>query len=367
MHSTAPGCATRCRSPSRDKIWSLLPGTHNDRARSPVFVMGCHRSGTNLLYDMLLSAGGFAIYRGLLPVFETLIPRFGPLNRRHNRERLLKTWLRSKGFRRTELNADELSSRILSECHNGGDFIRVVMDSIAQKQGAQRWAVYDPDNVLHVECLKASIPNSLFLHIIRDGRDIALSLRKMAGFIPLPWDRSETSSLVATALYWEWMVRNGRNAGNKFPADYMEIHYEDLIAKLRETLRSVSAFINQDLDFDQILRSRLGRLSESNSSFREENGATMMNPAGRWKLRLSPASVAAIEAAVGECLEESGYSLSSAKHDRELRTRLRFQRALYPQYLRAKMWLKQNTPARRMVDLSVLEIEPEPHLSAQSP
>ena len=70
----------------------------SDRKRSPVFVMGCHRSGTNLLYDMLLSAGGFAIYRGSLPVYETLIPRFGSMEHRSNREKLVRTWLRSRGF-----------------------------------------------------------------------------------------------------------------------------------------------------------------------------------------------------------------------------------------------------------------------------
>ena len=175
--------------------------------------MGCHRSGTNLLYDMLLSSGGFAIYRGILPVFETLIPRFGSLEIRQNRRQLLETWLRSKGFRRTGLDREVLSKRILDECRSGGDFIRVVMESVTQSQGAQRWAVYDPDNVLHVERLKASIPNALFLHIIRDGRDIALSLKKMGGFTPLPWDRDGTASLVATALYWEWMVRSGREHG----------------------------------------------------------------------------------------------------------------------------------------------------------
>jgi hypothetical protein len=72
----------------------------NDRKRSPVFVMGCHRSGTNLLYDMLLSSGGFAIYRGLIPIYNKLIPRFGSFERRANREKIVEIWLRSKGFRR---------------------------------------------------------------------------------------------------------------------------------------------------------------------------------------------------------------------------------------------------------------------------
>lgn len=329
--------------------------------------MGCHRSGTNLLYDMLLSSGGFAIYRGLLPVFETLIPRFGSLHVRRNRERLVKTWLRSKGFRRTGVDAEVLSSRILNQCRTGGDFIRVVMESVAHHQRARRWAVYDPDNILHIERLKAELPNALFLHIIRDGRDIALSLKKMGGFTPLPWDRTETPSLVATALYWEWMVRHGRKAGRKFPADYMEIRYEDLIENPRESLGNVGTFLTHDLDYDQILKSGLGRLSESNSSFLEESGEDKITPLGRWKQRLSPADVAAVEAAVGDCLEECGYALSLPKEDRKLGFRERSQKILYPRYLDSRMWLKQNTLAGRMVDLTVLDLDQESREPVHSP
>jgi hypothetical protein len=312
---------------------------------------------------MLLSAGGFAIYRGCLSVYETLIPRFGSMERRGNREKLVRTWLRSRGFRRTGLDADPLSSRILNECRTGGDFIRVVMDEVARSQGVPRWALYDPDNVLHMERLKTSIPNALFLHIIRDGRDIALSLKKMGGFRPLPWDRSETRSLVATALYWEWMIRNGREHGSRFPSDYMEIHYEDLITNPREMLQKLGSFLDHDLDYDRIQSAGLGRLSESNSSFREE---AQINPLGRWKERLSHSDVAAIETAVGGCLEQTGYALSLPEEERTPGAREWAKRALYRSFLSTKMWLKLNTPAGRMADLSVLELEDGPSALAQS-
>src|SRR5216684_9255536 len=244
--------------------------------------MGCHRSGTNLLYDMLLSSGGFAIHRGYLPLYKILIPRFGSMRSRANREQIFATWLRSKGFRRSGLDALQLSAPILNECRTGGDFIRVVMDSMARSQQVQRWAVYDPDNVLHVERVKHDIPNALFVHIIRDGRDIALSLKKMGGFKPLPWDR-ELRGLVATALYWEWMVQKGRTYGRQIPSDYLEIHYEDLVSDPHRTLKTLGQFLDHDLDYDRILAAGLGRLRESNSSFREEQGGP--NPLNRWKER----------------------------------------------------------------------------------
>jgi len=341
------------------------PG-HSDRKHSPVFVMGCHRSGTNLLYDMLLSSGGFAIYRGSLPIYKILIPRFGSMKNRANREKILEAWLRSKGFRRTGLDAAQLSARILNECRNGGDFIRVVMDAVALSQQAQRWAVYDPDNVLHVERVKRDIPNALFVHIIRDGRDIALSLKKMNGFAPLPWDRNPTASLVATSLYWEWMVHKGRAHGRKFPTDYIEIRYEDLIINPNETLGKLGGFLDHDLDYDRIQRAGLGRLSETNSSFREEEAKETINPLGRWKGRLAHSAVAAIEATVGECLQENGYELSLPAAERRRGLRQLWMRGMYPAFLGSKLWLKLHTPVGRLANVSALELEAEPVQVAES-
>jgi hypothetical protein len=144
------------------------------------------------------------------------------------------------------------------------------------------------------------------------------------------------------------------------------VHYEDLIAAPRETLEKLGAFLEHDLDHDRILKSGLGRLSESNSSFRKETKEPKVNPLGRWKQRLSRANVAAIEAAVGDCLEQTGYFLSLPEAERKLGTRELFQRALYGRYLSAKTWLKQTTPAGRLVSLSVLELESGPKAGAQS-
>lgn len=350
----------------RDKIFAVPTPSPSDRKHAPIFVIGCHRSGTNLLYDMLLSSGGFAIYRGYLPIYKILIPRFGSIRSHSHREKILETFLRSKGFRRTGLDAGPLSARILNECRNGGDFIRVVMDAVAGSQQAPRWAVYDPDNVLRVERVKRDIPNALFVHIIRDGRDIALSLKKMGGFAPLPWDRNQTESLVATALYWEWMVRKGRADGRKFPADYIEVRYEDLITNPRETLGKLGGFIDHDLDYDRIQRAGLGRLSETNSSFREEGTQEKLNPLGRWKERMAHADVAAIEATVGECLQENGYELSLPAAQRRRGLRHSWMRAMYPAFLDSKLWLKWHTPIGRFANMSVLELDEEPVPVAES-
>jgi LPS sulfotransferase NodH len=318
--------------------------------------MGCHRSGTNLLYDTLLSAGGFAVYRGYLPVYKILIPRFGSLDKLQNRKRMMEAWLRSKGFRRSGLDAGELTEKVLAECSNGGDFMRIVMDEIAQRQQVQRWAVYDPDNVLHVARIKKDIPEALFVHIIRDGRDIALSLNKMDGFKPFPWD-GKSRSIQETSVYWEWMVRTGQRYGRQIPADYLEIRYEELVSDPRRTLATLSQFLAHDLDYDRIQSAGLGRLSESNSSFREEEPPHQATPINRWKEKLSRPEVAALEGLIGTCLQQLGYPLTIPESERKLSLRGRFLRAVYPRLLGAKLWLKIHTPVGKLANLSALELD----------
>jgi hypothetical protein len=327
-----------------------------ERSQCPVFVMGCHRSGTNLLYDTLLSAGGFAVYRGYLPVYKILIPRFGKLAKLENRKRMMQAWIRSKGFRRSGLDAGQLTEKVLGECRNGGDFLRIVMNEIARQQNVPRWAVYDPDNVLHVPRIKKDIPEALFVHIIRDGRDIALSLNKMDGFKPFPWD-GKSRSIRETALYWEWMVRTGQRYGREIPADYIEIRYEELVSDPRRTLATLGQFLAHDLDHDRIQSAGLGRLKESNSSFREEEPKSKATPVNRWKERLPREEVAVLEGLVGPCLQQLGYPLTIPEPERKLNLRNRFLGAFYPGLLSAKLWLKVHTPAGKLANLSALELD----------
>jgi LPS sulfotransferase NodH len=331
-------------------------GRGSDRSLNPVFVVGCHRSGTNLLYDTLLSAGGFAFYRGYLPIYKVVIPRCGPLHVAANRGKAIELFLRSKGFRRAGLEAAGLSSRLEAECRTGGDFIRIVMEEIARKQGVPRWAVYDPDYVLHVERIKRDLPNALFLHIVRDGRDIALSLMKMGGFRPFPWS-SKARGLLETAVYWEWMVRRGQHYGRMFPDSYLEVHYEELVNEPKKALAAVSQFIDQDLDYDHIQQAGVGRLKESNSSFLGEQELGRQNPVNRWKERLSHQEVVAIESLVGGCLEDLGYPLTTAPAERKLGARARMMHSFYTHFLDGKLWAKLHTPVGRFSNMSVLDLE----------
>lgn len=149
------------------------------RSKAPVFVLGCSRSGTTLLYHMLLSSGNFAVYRMESQIFNQLEPRFQPLSKASNRRQMLKAWYGSRLFTRTGLSVDEVEPGITRECRNGGDFLRIVMEAMCRRQGVERWAETTPDHLLYLEWIKKTIPEALVIHVIRDGRDVALCWEKI--------------------------------------------------------------------------------------------------------------------------------------------------------------------------------------------
>jgi hypothetical protein len=325
------------------------------RNHFPVFVIGCHRSGTALLYDSLLSAGGFPIYQAAPFVHTQMIQMTGDPAVPKNRERLLQLWLRSKAFRRTGFAPDDLRQKILKECKTGGDFLEITMGELARRAGVQRWAVYDIDNIMHMRAIKREIPGALFVHVVRDGRDAAVSMEKQHNGRPPLWARER--GVFAWALLWQWTVRKGRRSGQEFPADYIEIRYEDLVLDPRKTLRTLGDFLDHDLDYDRIQKTAVGRVSSPNTIWKEESNQEKFSPIDRWKTKLSQSEAATLEVLIGDGLQEFGYPLATERSSSlRLGPRLGLMRILYPQYFEAKVLLQSKTIVGRRAKGTRLEL-----------
>jgi Sulfotransferase family len=314
--------------------------------KPPVFVVGSPRSGTTLLYHMLLSSGGFAVYLTESKVFDLVFPQFGNLSELKNRRKALDLWLQSKLFTLSGLDRKRIADKILAECRNGGDFLRIIMEGIADDQKVERWADNTPEHVLYLSKIKKEIPRAQIIHMIRDGRDVALSLEKQGWIKHFPWDH-DRRGLVA-GLYWEWMVEKGRESGRVSGSDYMEIRYEELTAHPVATLAKISRFIGHDLDYERIRRVAIGSVNEPNSSFKAEIESMNFGPVVRWRQGFSLDQLAALEAMVGQTLETLGYPLAATSSSRNHRMIRKAMRAAYRSYWDSKLWLKTNTPLARV-------------------
>ena len=323
---------------------------------APVFIVGCPRSGTSYLYRLLLSAGGFAEFHTQMNVYDVLEPIYGDLSVLRNKRAALDEWLRSKAGRISGLERPQIEQNILHECQGAGDFLRVIMSAIARKQGVTRWIDSTPTNAPHMLRIHRDFPDALFLHIIRDPRDVALSLDKRGWSRPLPWDQKK--GLLAAGLYWEWIVRKGRHLGSVLPKQYMEVRYEDLVQRPEETFHGVVRFIGGEPDSDRAKITSIGSAKEALTSFPEDIRRGAFAPVGRWRERFPADQLRDFEILIGRYMEELGYQPSLSEPDRVANSRHRAMRLMYRLFYPFKQWAKTHTPLSRwMVDYSEILID----------
>jgi hypothetical protein len=90
--------------------------------------------------------------------------------------------------------------------------------------------------------IQSLLPETHFIHIIRDGRDVAVSLQKV-WFAP-------GKDIKTLAAYWSEMVRSTRLAASSIRR-YMEVRYEALIDDPEGVLKSICQFIR--LEFNPLM------------------------------------------------------------------------------------------------------------------
>jgi hypothetical protein len=295
---------------------------------------------------MLLSAGDFVRLRTETHVFNVLAPKFGGLTRSADVQRAVDVWLRSDCHTLTGLSEADLRALFREECRGPADFLRRIMEAMGRQQGVRRWGETTPGHLLYMEEIARALPDALFVHVIRDGRDVAASMAKQGWVRPLPWD-SERPALGAAA-YWSWLVGRGLEAAPALGDRYHEVRYEDLVESPRPTLAALGEFIEHRLDLDEIQRVGIGSVAKPNSSF----GSTSAGFIGRWRTELSPRDSAAVDSMLRGDLQRLGYESSS----RGASMALKLRSSAYKTRFALRHLVKHHTPlGGRVTDLSFFE------------
>src|SRR5918997_806234 len=89
----------------------------------------------------------------------------------------------------------------------------------ARKHGKRRWGDKTPHYVHHVDRLLGIWPGARFVVLVRDGRDVALSLRRMPFGPNNAW---------AAAQWWARGIRAGQRAAEQHPGAVLTVPYEDV-------------------------------------------------------------------------------------------------------------------------------------------
>jgi hypothetical protein len=154
------------------------------------------------------------------------------------------------------LSEDELRARFDAEEPFGcAEAARAFFGLCAAKAGKPRWGDKSPSYRIRMRRIAPVLPEARFIHVIRDGRDVALSL------MDVPWG---PSTIAEAAAMWARDIKRARRQGQRV-GHYMELRYEDLVAEPEERLREVAGFV--DLPWDEAILAYHERASDRIGEF----------------------------------------------------------------------------------------------------
>jgi hypothetical protein len=120
--------------------------------------------------------------------------------------------------------------------------VRAFYRLYAERQGKTRYGDKTPGHAKHLAAIENLLPEAHFIHLIRDGRDVALSWREQ-WFAP-------GREIETLAREWQSWVRAARERGARCRR-YLEVRYEELIQEPRAALARICTFL--ELEFDEAM------------------------------------------------------------------------------------------------------------------
>ena len=279
---------------------SLQPGLADTAWRMP-FIVGCGRSGTTLLAVMLDSHPSIAIpgESGFLLRISSQAPPadgdvVGAFVHSVRGLRRFRAWgLTEEEVRRGlgDLGPTTMSAALLGTYR-----------LYAAKVGKSIPGDKTPEHVQLIPQLAAIFPNAVFIHVIRDGRNVALAT------LDAPWG---PKSVPESARYWRRRVNVGRRRGSALGSGrYMEVHYEDLLADPEAELRRVCKFLGVTYDSAMLDYKSASKRQATMTYERHAFRSLMLAPTKGlrdWPTQLAPADVKAFDVLAGGTLREFGY------------------------------------------------------------
>ena len=287
-----------------------LPISHEDiptkviHSEAPFFVIGADRSGTTLLRLMLNEHPRLHVPREsyFLRDLALNVDPERPLTPSEVREalRIVRTHPRWPDWGIT----DDVLEEAMGGLGSSAPLLRDIVDRLfrlsSERDGKPRWGDKTPMYIHHIDRIHRIFPESKVLHLVRDGRDVAVSLRR------IPW---HGSTVLAAAAYWSRSVEQGMDRGRPLGELYREFRYEDLVLDPRGTLEAICDFLGEEFH-PRMLRFHSTAAEEIAPWERTLHTKVVRPPAAsdveRWRREMTPSQVLVFEAMAGRAMDALG-------------------------------------------------------------
>ena len=266
---------------------------------APVVILGVSRSGTTLLKEMLDQHSRLA-----LPSESYFVPQLWDRHgERPERAAFLEDVGRLARIREWGVTVEAVRERLPAQA-TFAEAIDAIYRAYADLRGKPRYGDKTPSYMQRLEVLERAFPGALYVHLVRDGRDAALSFLAMRRRARFNWARPR--GLFSFAAQWRRELDGARRFGSRLgPERYTELRYEDLVADPEGKLRELCAFLGLDWEPGLLEYHRgidAGALAD-HPKLAEPPGAGRSD----WRTQLSGERQERFEAVAGALLDAYGY------------------------------------------------------------
>ena len=199
---------------------------------------------------------------------------------------------------------------------NRGQFTEFLMRDQKQRRNVSRFATKQPHYALNLPSLFHSFPCARFVYLCRDGRDVAVSLRKNERHMGQRYDRTHDATGMLSMTHCAEVWRLYVNAFYPFENDRRckLVRYEDLSTHPREVLVELCEFLGLPFE-ESMLSFHSGKGAEGRDDLSMPHLAKTKSPVdssriGVWKHELTVELVREFEKHAGRELLHAGYELN---------------------------------------------------------
>ncbi len=297
-------------NPSIKNQHASLATSPRNTVENPIFIFGCPRSGTSLLSRLIGSHPRIAIpfESHLYNTFYPWLKYYGDLKLPKNRERLVDDILETEVMRdwSPRLNRQEVLAALSNYDFHG--IVDGILRAWTHTQGKQRWGEKTPAHLFYWREIVAAFPKMQVLHIVRDGRDVALSWKK-ARFGP--------KHMYALAQQWVHHLKTAENLKAEIGDEsFLEVRYEELLQRPEQTVRRICAFLHEEFS-PQMLSFYKTDVAYPTDLNNQQNLSRppLASNIDKWRLEMSAQQLHIFEAVAGSTLDKYGYTrqLSQAR------------------------------------------------------
>lgn len=285
-----------------------LARTEEEMANPYVFVVGCPRSGTTLLQRMLDNHPQLTVANDTHFITRAVKHTLRRDPDPQMNSSLLEAVLNYRRTRRLGLEDIEIK-RAASGSNTYAEFVSKLYDFRGSKQAKPFSGEKTPDYCRQIPALHALFPRSRFIHIVRDGRDTALSTMSWATAHKGPgkWALWQEDPVGTCALWWRWQVGTGERDGGSLPAGlYRRLRYEDLVNDPENELREIARILALPYSGDMV-NYHAGRVRNQSGLSAKSAWLPPVQGLRNWREDMSPEDVCVFENIAGELLAQFGY------------------------------------------------------------